>query len=199
VGEEIATPTYLRLLIVFGSYVIEMLISTVLYSHSSQISRMLPIVGIALLLIGCAVQSIPNQKSVPAPSAANASDSDGWYLIAPPQRAYASDRDPMMGGPLATSGVFEHRGASDAYSLTQIDTSAPLSKWMRVAGVFSSDADCEDFKAAEFKKISDPASVASAAKTAIAKNPHLVGVDVRGTREIYESERCVGASQLSSH
>jgi hypothetical protein len=105
----------------------------------------------------------------------------------------------MMGGPLATSGVFEQRGAYDAYSLTQIDTSAPLSKWERVAGVFTSDTDCEDFKAAEFKKMSDPASVASAAKAAIGRNPHLVGVDVRGARERYESERCVGASQLSSH
>ena len=122
-------------------------------TRSSQISHTLAIIAIPFLLGGCAAQSIPSQTSVPAPSAASASDPGGWYLIAPPQRAYASDRDPMMGGPLATSGVFEQRGAYDAYSLTQIDTSAPLSKWQRVAGTFSSDADCESFKAAEFKKM----------------------------------------------
>lgn len=164
----------------------------------SQIYHTLAILAIFSLLVGCAALSNPSQNSVPE-SAANASDPEGWYLIAPPQRAYASDRSPMMGGPLATSGDFEHRGAYDVYSLTQIDANAPLSKWQRLAGTFVSDADCEDFKAAQFKKSSDPAAVSRQAKAAIGRNPHIVGVDVRATREMYESERCVGASQLSPH
>ena len=165
----------------------------------SQIYHTLAILAISSLLVGCAAQSNSSQNSVPVSSATNANDPEGWYLIAPPQRAYASDRSPEMGGPLATSGDFEHRGAYDVYSLMQIDTNAPLSKWQRLAGTFVSDADCEDFKAAQFKKSSDPAAVSKEAKAVIGKNPHIVGIDVRATREMYESERCVGASQLSPH
>jgi hypothetical protein len=185
----------LYLLIVSDIYIIEMLTLKVLYSHSSQISRMLPIVGIAVLLIGCAAQSIPNQNSMPAPSVASANDPGGWYVIVPPQRAYASDRLPSMGGPLATSGISEHRGAYDVYSLTQTDTSAPLSQWNRVAGVFGSDADCENYRAAQLRKINDPATITKI----VAQHPNLAGVYVRGLRERHDSERCVGASQLSSH
>src|SRR5258708_30482990 len=93
----------------------------------------LPIVAtIVLILAGCAQQVSHSPKEVRAPSpAAKASDAGGWYLITPPQRAYASDRSPMMGGPLATSGISENRGAYSLYSLTQEDTNAPLNKWQR--------------------------------------------------------------------
>jgi hypothetical protein len=159
----------------------------------SQIYHTLAIMVISFLLVGCAAQSISSQNSVPASSAMN--DPGGWYVIVPPQRAYASDRLPEMGGPLATSGIPEHRGAYEVYSLTQMDTSAPLSQWKRVAGVFSSDADCEGYRAAQLKKINEPATITQI----VAKHPSLAGVYVRGLRERYESERCVGASQLSSH
>src|ERR1700719_3675971 len=95
---------------------------------------LLIVAAIVLILAGCA-QQVSHHQAVPALSpAAKTSDAGGWYLIMPPQRAYASDRSPMMGGPLATSGISENRGAYLVYSLTQSDTSIPLSKWPRALG-----------------------------------------------------------------
>jgi hypothetical protein len=104
--------------------------------------------GIALLLAGCAQQAVESQATPqPAPTAGANDETRGivrdvtplllWYLLGPPERAYASDRSPMMGGPLATSGISESRGAYNVYSLTQTDTSAPLSQWTKL-GTFNS-------------------------------------------------------------
>lgn len=105
----------------------------------------------------------------------------------------------MMGGPLATSGISEHRGAYEEYSLTQVDPSAPLSKWKPIAEEFSSEKDCDDYKAAQIKQISDPTWVSQSASKIIAQHPSMVGVDIRESHDILESARCVTASQISSH
>jgi hypothetical protein len=84
--------------------------------------------AITLFLVGCAQQAVQNQASPPPSPPVGTNYPSGWYLVAPPQRAYASDRSTMMGGPLATSGISENRGAYLVYSLTQNDTSAPLNK-----------------------------------------------------------------------
>ena len=155
----------------------------------------LPIVAtIVLVVAGCA-QPASHSQGVPALSpAAKTSDAGGWYLIMPPQRAYASDRSPMMGGPLATSGISENRGAYSVYSLTQDDTSVPLSKWQRVAGIFSSEQECEDYKSGQMKQMADPAWVTKETTT---KRYRIVSSPA--IRDFLESDRCVTSEQLSPH
>jgi len=118
----------------------------------------------------------------------------GWYLIAPPQRAYASDRSPMMGGPLATSGISERRGAYEVYSLTEADTKAPLSKWQIVAGVFDSERDCEDYEAGQLKNVNDPAWITKVAGTH--RNRLMYQSNMRDT---IEGEGCSSSPQIASH
>jgi hypothetical protein len=150
--------------------------------------------GIALLLAGCAQQAVKSE-AMPQPSpTVGTNDTSGWYLIAPPQRAYASDRSPMMGGPLATSGISENRGAYSVYSLTQPDTSAPLSHWERVAGIFSSEKECGDYKSSQLKEANDPAWIA---KVASKKRDRLVYPAAQ--RDFIGSERCATSQQISSH
>jgi hypothetical protein len=155
----------------------------------------LPIVAtIVLVVAGCAQQASHRQE-VPALSpTVKTNDAGGWYLIMPPKRAYASDRSPMMGGPLATSGISENRGAYSVYSLTQDDTSAPLSKWQRVAGIFSSEQECEDYKSGQMKQMEDPAWVTKETTT---KRYRIVSSPA--IRDFLESERCVTSEQLSPH
>lgn len=158
-------------------------------------SGVLPIAAtIVFIIAGCAQQA-PHNQEVPALSpAAKTSDAGGWYLILPPQRAYASDRSPMMGGPLATSGVSENRGAYSVYSLTQDDTNAPLSKWPRAPWLFSSEQECADFKSDQLKQINDPEWVA---KRTTASRYRVIYTG--RSRDYIESERCVTSEQLSPH
>jgi hypothetical protein len=149
---------------------------------------------IVLILAGCAPPASHNQEEPALSLAANTSAASGWYLIMPPQRAYASDRSPMMGGPLATSGISENRGAYSVYSLTQNNTSAPLDKWHRVAGIFSSEGECEDYKSGQMKQMTDPAWVTKETTT---KRYRVMSPPA--IRDFLESERCVTSEQLSPH
>jgi hypothetical protein len=116
-----------------------------------------------------------------------------WLLLIPPERAYAADRSVIMGGPLATGpmgGGYSH-GFVSTYSLTQIDPDAPLNRW-RPLGAFESEEQCTNYKAQQLNQISDPAWVTAQAR----KSPtHLV--DVSGTRDLFETARCVSAAELS--
>jgi len=155
----------------------------------------LPIAAtIVLVLMGCAQQASHNQEAPALSPAAKTSDAGGWYLIMPPQRAYASDRSPMMGGPLATSGISENRGAYLVYSLTQSDTSIPLSKWPRAPWLFSSEQECADYQSDQLKKINDPAWIAKKTTTS-----RYRVISAGMARDYIESERCVTSEQLSVH
>lgn len=164
-------------------------------NNASMRRSVLPIVAaIFLVVAGCAQQASHNLE-VPAPSPApKTSDAGGWYLITPPQRAYASDRSPMMGGPLATSGISENRGAYSVYSLTQDDTNVALSKWQRVAGIFSSEQECEDYKSGQAKQMADPAWVTKETTT---RRYRIVSPTA--IPDYLDSERCVTSAQLSQH
>jgi hypothetical protein len=105
----------------------------------------------------------------------------------------------MMGGPLATSGNFEHRGGVETFTLTQVDTSAPLSKWQRLAGPFTSQKDCEDIKASQLTELNDPAYVSKNAEQIVSKQPQYAGFATRVAHDINASERCVSASQIPAH
>lgn len=172
--------------------------------------------AIVLLSTGCAQQSAPNQTSPPpAPVAANVAEKQhvqlleeratlllmqaGWYLLEPPRRAYASDRTPMMGGPLATSGISYNRGGVERWSVNQVDTSAPLAKWTTIGGPFISEKDCEDVKAAQLTELNDPAFVTKNGARIVSTQPQYAGFATRLAHDIYESERCVSASQIPSH
>ncbi|MEA2680804.1 MAG: hypothetical protein QOK03_2526 [Candidatus Binataceae bacterium] len=100
----------------------------------------------------------------------------------------------MMGGPLATSGISENRGAYLVYSLTQNDTSAPLNKWQRVAGTFSSEHDCEDYKSGQMKKMTDPEWLAKESAT---KRYRVMSAPA--IHDFLDSERCATSEQLSPH
>jgi hypothetical protein len=155
----------------------------------------LPIAAtIVLVLTGCAQQGSHNQEAPALSPAAKTSDAGGWYLFMPPQRAYASDRSPMMGGPLATSGISENRGAYLVYSLTQSDTSIPLSKWPRAPWLFSSEQECADYQSDQLKKINDPAWIAKKTTTS-----RYRVISAGMARDYIESERCVTSEQLSVH
>lgn len=104
----------------------------------------------------------------------------------------------MMGGPLATSGISDNRGW-ERYAITEVDTSAPLSKWLVIALPFSSEKDCEDVKATQLTKLDNPAYVSKNAARIISKQPQYAGFATRLAHDIYESERCVSASQIPSH
>jgi hypothetical protein len=150
--------------------------------------------AIALVLVGCAQQAVQHQASPPPSPPVGTNYPSGWYLVAPPQRAYASDRSTMMGGPLATSGISENRGAYLVYSLTQNDTSAPLNKWQRVAGTFSSEHDCEDYKSGQMKKMTDPEWLAKESAT---KRYRVMSAPA--IHDFLDSERCATSEQLSPH
>jgi hypothetical protein len=166
--------------------------------------RFFPIaVGIALLA-GCPQQAVQSQAMPkPAPTAAANDANRGvtrnvtpllvWYLLGPPERAYASDRSPMMGGPLATSGISENRGAYDVYSLTQTDTSASLSQWTQLR-TFNSERECEDYKSSQLKDVNDPAWIT---KEAGKKRNRLMYQSAQ--RDFIESERCAAFEPTSSH
>lgn len=83
--------------------------------------------------------------------------------------------------------------------MTEVDTSAPLSKWSRIAGPFTSQKDCEDVKASQLTQLNDPAFVSKNAGEIVSKQPQYSGFATRVVRDIYDAERCVSASQMPSH
>ena len=115
-----------------------------------------------------------------------------WYLLVPPQRIYSSDRTTMMGGPLATAPSNEFPGALGTYNLMEIDENEPLNRWER-AMQFPSKRDCEDYKTAQLKQISDPLT-----STKIALKTRIRLVDTPYMRSYVESGRCVSAADLGA-
>jgi hypothetical protein len=99
----------------------------------------------------------------------------------------------MMGGPLATSGISENRGAYNVYSLTQTDTNAPLSQWTQL-GTFNSEQECVDYKSSQLKDVNDPAWIT---KEAGKKRNRLMYQAAQ--RDFIESERCATFERSSSH
>src|SRR5438876_2396016 len=121
-----------------------------------------------LCVTACGQQSrfaSPPAKAQPDPPSSALTDTRAlinqgykWFLLVPPERAYAADRDYFAGGPLATApmgGGYSH-GFVSTYSLTQMDSDAPLSRW-RPAGAFQTEEECSSYKAQQLKQISDPA------------------------------------------
>ena len=164
------------------------------------------IAALCLILFGCAqgagqTNAINQNESGASPKAVQATqqtltlDPNSWYVVLPPQRAYAADRSPQMGGPLPTSGEYEHRGAYDVASLTEPDTTAPLSKWKPIAGAFTSEKDCEVRKAT----MPDTALAPQRVAQQNARRPSLAGVDTRAVKEMLQTARCVTGAQLASH
>ncbi len=153
--------------------------------------------GIAAVF--CITGCVQQAATLPQPAGPAAASIDTvpvhgyrWFLIIPPERAYAADRSYGMGGPLATTpegGEYSH-GFVSTYSLSVLDPEAPLGKWRRI-GAFQSEEQCTSYKADQLKQISDPAWVSAQAR----QSPtHLV--DAAGTRDLLESGRCISAAQL---
>jgi hypothetical protein len=87
-------------------------------------------------------------------------------------------------------GGYSH-GFVSTYSLNQIEPDAPLNRW-RPLGAFESEEQCSNYKTQQLNQTSDPAWVSAQAR----KSPtHLV--DVSGTRDLFETARCVSAAELS--
>lgn len=149
----------------------------------------------ALIASACGAQPGHGAPAQSQPAVAVGSAKAGkWYLLLPPQRAYSSDRSPMMGGPLASPprNAGEFHGAYEIYSLTQIDQSALLNKWQK-AMEFGSGQDCEDYKAAQLKQTSDPA-----ANTRMSERTRERLIDPTYMRSIVESERCTSAAEINA-
>jgi hypothetical protein len=122
-----------------------------------------PILPYALMLLAwqslaaCAtpVSTKPQANNPPLP--VPAIGTDAWVLIAPPLEGYSSDRTAQMGGPLALPSGWESRsGAGYKFvDVDRIDTNAPLSRWQK-RHTFPSESECQDYKAAMLKELSDP-------------------------------------------
>lgn len=150
----------------------------------------------ALLCIAACCQQPPPQQPHPDYGSIALMDtlaSNGyWFTVIPPESAYAADRNYVFGGPVASAPMegAESHGASYVYSTNQLDENAPLKKWRKI-GYFPSEQECEDQKAKDLKKISDPSWLATQAlkmRTRI--------IDASRIRDVAIAERCVKATEL---
>ena len=158
-----------------------------------------PILPCALILLVCQslascatpVSAKPQANNPPTP--VPAIGTDAWVLIAPPLEGYSSDRTPQMGGPLALPSDWESRsGAGYKFvNIDRIDANAPLSRWQK-RHTFPSESECQDYKAAMLKELSDPAWTT---KAALNRRDRIM--DPVFVKAFVTAARCVSADQLT--
>ena len=142
--------------------------------------RKLVVAAAMISFCACAPQAQVTVKDAPSGS---------WVLLIPPQRAYAADRSPIMGGPLATQPMeaAESHGAYYTASISQFDVNAPLSQWKNVLSVsLQSKSDCERVKGDLLHESDDPAWL-----TQQALQTRTRIIDPSRYRDAIEAARCM--------